>query len=184
MKRTRNPDETRQKILNATRQILRDGGFFTQFSLEKVARAAGVSKGGLLHHFPDKESLLCGVAQDVITQFETTVENEQATDDDSGDTGRFTRAYIRAGLTSETHNTTDISPVLLSFLRTTQGNAGDSSRFSYWQEKTENDGLDVVIATIVRLAVDGLLYTEVIDGKPIDETLRRQVIERLLRLSI
>ena len=178
MKRTRNPNTKRQQIIEATKRILRNGGYFTRFSLEKVAEEAGVSKGGLLHHFPSKEALLSGVGQDIITQFDQRVQREL--DDKTSSAGRFTRAYIRAGLEAD-DRVSDISPVLLAFLRSVDKAA--PSRFNYWQQQTEQDGLDVVLATIIRLAVDGLLYAEVIDAQAISPELRLQIIERLRALS-
>ncbi|MEM7346834.1 MAG: TetR/AcrR family transcriptional regulator [Chloroflexota bacterium] len=176
-----NPDLKRQKILEATRRILREGGYFTKFSLEQVARAAGVSKGGLLHHFPDKKALLQAAIQDIVTQFEARL--VEATNDEEPDEGQFTRAYIRAGLQTEPSHSSEVSPILLAFLRSSNTAESVDTRFNYWHKKTTEDGLDMVMATIIRLAVDGLLYTESIDAEAIDAQLREQIVERLLDLA-
>lgn len=183
MKSAYNPDLKRRKIIEATQRILRDGGHFTKFSLEKVAQEAGVSKGGLLHHFPDKESLLRGASEDLITQFETELARELAQSDDGSPSGSFTRAYICTALVNESQFSDTFSPVLLAFLRSKHHSENVKTRFRYWHEQTEQDGLDIVLATIIRLAVDGLLYTEIIDSELIDSTLRQQVIERLLAMA-
>jgi AcrR family transcriptional regulator len=39
-------------------------------TLEAVAREAGVSKGGLLYHFPSKEALIGGMIGRLIDRFE------------------------------------------------------------------------------------------------------------------
>jgi AcrR family transcriptional regulator len=36
-----------------------------------VAREAGVTKGGVLHHFPSKEALMNGLIGEVINAFKT-----------------------------------------------------------------------------------------------------------------
>ncbi len=69
-KRTRNPDDKIERILAAASKILADGGYMTRFSLSAVAAEAGVSKGGLLHHFPSKEALLRGLSENLIDFFE------------------------------------------------------------------------------------------------------------------
>ncbi|MCU0985583.1 MAG: TetR/AcrR family transcriptional regulator [Acetobacteraceae bacterium] len=53
----RDRDDTRRRLLDAAEAIVAERGV-TALTLEKVAAAAGVSKGGLLHHFPSKEALL------------------------------------------------------------------------------------------------------------------------------
>ena len=178
MKRSRNPDEKRKQIIEATKQILRDGGYFTRFSLAKVAAEAGVSKGGLLHHFPSKEALLTAVSQNLITQFEQQL--EIAKNSEPHTPGQFTRAYVLTALGSQ--ETAQISPVLLAFLRAADEAA--PSRFTYWHQQTKQDGLDEVIATIIRLAVDGLLYTEMIDAQAIEPELRQQVLEQLHQMAL
>jgi AcrR family transcriptional regulator len=51
---------TRDRILDAALNVIGESGA-CRMTLDAVAEAADVSKGGLLYHFPDKESLLRGV---------------------------------------------------------------------------------------------------------------------------
>jgi AcrR family transcriptional regulator len=51
------PNPTRDRILDAALQVIAQAGA-CRMTLDAVAEAAGVSKGGLLYHFPDKEALL------------------------------------------------------------------------------------------------------------------------------
>ena len=182
MKRVRNPKDKQKKIIEATTRILRDGGYFTNFSLAKVAKEAGVSKGGLLHHFPTKEALLHGVAQDVISRFESALAEKLAEQTEPNQPGSFTRAYVELVLGEEKQPLSDVSPVLLAFLRSNENKASIKTRFAYWQQRTEQDGLDIATATLIRLAIDGLIYTEVIDDTPIGHDLRQQMRKRLLEL--
>ena len=96
--------------------------------------------------------------------------------------GSFTRAYVEFVLGEGQEPLPDVSPVLLAFLRSNENQASIKTRFAYWQEQTEQDGLDVATATLIRLAIDGLIYTEVIDDTPISDELRQQMRERLLEL--
>jgi AcrR family transcriptional regulator len=54
----------RDRILVALRDLLSRGGT-AAVTLEAVAAAAGVSKGGLLYHFPSKSALYIGLLEAV-----------------------------------------------------------------------------------------------------------------------
>ncbi len=54
------PNLTHDRILDAALTVIGQAGA-CRMTLEAVAAEADVSKGGLLYHFPDKESLLRGV---------------------------------------------------------------------------------------------------------------------------
>jgi AcrR family transcriptional regulator len=54
------PPDARTRILDAAEALVRARGV-AGLTLEAAARAAGVSKGGLLYHFASKEALLAGM---------------------------------------------------------------------------------------------------------------------------
>ncbi|MDQ0063823.1 hypothetical protein J2T14_006046 [Paenibacillus harenae] len=51
------------------------------------------------------------------------------------------------------------------------------------QKKIENDGLDPVLGTIVRLAVDGLWFSEILGVGDLDSELREKVIQYLTNMT-
>ncbi|MDN8848148.1 TetR/AcrR family transcriptional regulator, partial [Staphylococcus aureus] len=51
--------------------------------------------------------------------------------------------------------------------------------YKEWQHNIENDGLDKVDATIMRLAVDGLWLSEIFGLDNLDESMREKVLDRL-----
>jgi AcrR family transcriptional regulator len=64
-RRTRSPERTRAKILEAAfEEIYRRG--FQAASLDKILATAGVTKGALYHHFPDKAALGYAVVDEVV----------------------------------------------------------------------------------------------------------------------
>jgi AcrR family transcriptional regulator len=66
--RTRDPDATRQKLLMAAfEEIYRRG--FQAASLDTILAKAGVTKGALYHHFPDKAALGQAVIDEVVRGF-------------------------------------------------------------------------------------------------------------------
>jgi AcrR family transcriptional regulator len=63
-------------------------------TVQAVAKATGVTKGGFFHHFPSKQALLEAVVEDMLGRFAEVVEREMAGDVEPW--GRFTRAYVAA----------------------------------------------------------------------------------------
>ncbi len=64
-RRARQPDVTREKLLNAAfEEIYRRG--FQAATLDTILAKAGVTKGALYHHFPNKASLGYAVVDEVV----------------------------------------------------------------------------------------------------------------------
>jgi AcrR family transcriptional regulator len=64
-RRTRAPDVTREKLLKAAfEEVYRRG--FQAASLDAILARAGVTKGALYHHFPDKAALGYAVVNEVV----------------------------------------------------------------------------------------------------------------------
>ena len=64
--RLRNPDRTRERLLQAaSREIYRSG--FQSASLGTILASAGVTKGALYHHFKNKEALGYAVVEEIIS---------------------------------------------------------------------------------------------------------------------
>ena len=87
-KRKNNPQALRHHIIICTRElILKDG--IANLSLQKVADMAGVSKGGLFHHFNNKDDLIMSVFELFIAQINTAIIAHI-----TNEFGTFTKAYI------------------------------------------------------------------------------------------
>lgn len=60
--RSQQKDATREVILNAATKLLAENGY-AALRVAAVAKEAGVSLGGQLHHFPSKDSLVIAVLE-------------------------------------------------------------------------------------------------------------------------
>jgi AcrR family transcriptional regulator len=167
--------DKRQALLEAALHVIRSGGA-AQLTLERVAQEAGVSKGGLLYHFPSKEALLQALLGHFVAQIGAKLDAYVG----EGGTGAFARAYIRTTLEPQddiNHLTPAIlaamahQPSLLQPLR---------AQFEAWQARAEADGLPPGVGTLVRLAMDGLWFADLFDLAPPDLALREHV-SRLLQ---
>ncbi len=123
-------------------------------TLDEVAAAASVSKGGLLHHFPTKQALINGVSQRIMGGFEDAIASYQKAD--PAVPGAFTRAFLRANL----HYDGESCQVCCALTSESRSFPGPMELFrqksKQWQEQIENDGIDPIIASIVRYAGEGL----------------------------
>lgn len=108
--RKKQPDLVKRQLLDCALHLMsRDGVAAT--SLQAIAEAAGVTKGGLLHHFPNKQALIRTLLEDlfqhVVAQVERFLSEEPV-----GAHGRFTRAYIRSSFHDKCGNGVHTSLIL------------------------------------------------------------------------
>ncbi|MBZ9711865.1 TetR/AcrR family transcriptional regulator [Deinococcus multiflagellatus] len=164
MVRTRQPELTRAALLQAARQVVREQG--AALSLDAVARAAGVSKGGLLHHFPSRDALLQALALALVEQFREELEAAYARECEAhgAHPGAWLRAYIALTFCEGEEDTAlhralvplAGQPALLEALAQAQ---------VFLLERAEADGVPAGAAHAVRLACDGFWLAE-LTGQP------------------
>ena len=175
------PIETREKLVQAAAQLVVSKGI-TRVTLEQVALEAGVSKGGLLHHFPTKQALLNGLIEQVGQVFKARLEKYMALET-SFQPGRLARAYIRASFEYEADElqlTNAIAKVVSEFPELLQELQMD---FAQLDQEMQKDGLPAARALVIRLACDGLWFSELIGVSSLQESLRSQMLEELLAMT-
>lgn len=168
----------RSALLDAAEIVLCEQG--TQaLTLSAVADRAGVSKGGLLYHFPNKEALLQGLVERVIAEFDAVVAEH-----DDGRPGSYSRAYVEAAFAiltggegartrrrwaAITAAATD--PELLRPLR---------EAMARWHRPDPARDPDPVTGMVVRLAAEGLWEVVAQDPEIFDPEQCAALRERLL----
>ncbi len=147
-------DETRRALIDAAVRILsRDG--WDKFSLDAVATEAGVSKGGLLHHFRTKQALLEGTLGHLFDAFRTRVEAHYATELPTP--GRWLRAYVRASFEDYLPATGIMEIARLAFESGSALQSLIEADYLHWQTRFAADGIAPARAAVIRLAADSLL---------------------------
>jgi len=175
------PTSLRERLLDAAEQVVgRDG--VNSLTLNAVADEAGVSKGGLLYHFPSKSALIVAVVERLAS--ECDAETAKAIEAGGNEPGRFTRAYLTARLAPPDPEEQPIFTALLAAAGTDPQYLDPfRKRHVEWQKRFQNDGIDPTVATIVRLAIDGLCLGAML-GMPVPEgALRKEVIEKLIAMT-
>ncbi|MFW0785193.1 TetR/AcrR family transcriptional regulator [Gordonia sp. CPCC 206044] len=177
----RDAADTRRLIVDAAaRLIVRRG---TTVPVSDVADAAGVSKGGLLYHFPNKEALLVGVATDLIARFRKDVEHAAAAED-GDDPGRLARAYIRvsfadAGDATGLRDYIALAAHLMFEPELEELTQRDAER---WRTELHADGLAPAVVRMVVAAADGS-SSGPLWGAVLTDSDRTQLEEDLIALT-
>ena len=176
MKRKFTPTRNRL-ILSAARLIVQEG--VQNLTLEAVAAAARVSKGGLLYHFPSKDDLILGMVDLYIQRFEEriTAQRDPANRQPEG----WIRAYISAMLETDDDEYSlstaliaalAVNPQLLELFR---------ARYRLWLESF-SQATNPAVAHVIRLALDGWWIATMLDLAPSLDTERAHLQTTLLSL--
>jgi squalene-hopene/tetraprenyl-beta-curcumene cyclase len=183
---------TRESILEtALELIVREG--VSAMTLERVAREAGISKGGLLYHYAGKEQIIEGLVNLLIEGLDRDRHRWKQQSSDSP--GSSTRAFVRAALKPspdqvgiESHQrglrgyeilatvlgALASKPELLDPLR---------ERYSEWQNEFNRDRINPIRATVARLAAEGLWFSEALGLAPPPLEQRDAIIQEILSLT-
>lgn len=151
---TRNSERTRSAVLAAAAEAMSDRG--TGVSLDHIARRAGVSKGGLLHHFPNREALIVALVEDAQQQLRDSV--LQHVDLTENRPGKLLRAYVRA-MTSGAEATLQYFTAAPSWAgiyqipKVSEITAADTC---WWNDNLAADGLPGDRILVVRRAAEGI----------------------------
>jgi AcrR family transcriptional regulator len=174
----RNPGKTKESILAAAERLITEKGF-QALTLEEVAIGASVSKGGVLHHFPNKQALIAGLAEHMIALHRREVEENMARDPQAP--GAFTRAYLLAHLAC-VDECTQVCATLSAESRNIPHMLELFQDYSaQCQKRIENDGLDPITASMVRYAAEGLMSAAK-SGMPRPSNYE-EVVAHLLKLA-
>lgn len=166
----------RTRILEAAQAVaLRDGA--RHLTLDAAAREAGVSKGGVLYHFPSKQALVDGMLQRftvMITQ--AIARNRAALCDRPNPTLRAINATMRGHL-----NRADDVRVALIAAHAENPTASGVLRdiFSANWQRISAETTDPAGAMAVWCAIEGLQFCALFGVCPVSPTARAAVADRI-----
>lgn len=170
---------TRERILQAGYAVAGQSGV-AAVTLDAVANRAGVSKGGLLYHFPSKEALVAGMVDGLCRTFADLA--DAAARADPVPVGRSARAYLAASAGELWQSSRWLAlvgalitdPDLLDSWRAwvVAGRAAD-----------EAENADPVATAIARLAADGLWVAGVLGLPAPERQLRTAILAELGQMT-
>jgi AcrR family transcriptional regulator len=151
------PPLAREKVLDAFEAILIDDGERAA-TLEATAKAAGVSKGGLLYHFRSKDDLEAGLLERL--DHLTTLDLERMRTADEGPVAYYVRTSVMED--------DALDRALIATTRLAQGGlsaASDMLRDTRrrWAETIRPHVRDTASLDLVMLVSDGLYFNNSLD---------------------
>lgn len=168
-------------ILHAAKEFIRSNDFHA-LTLDGVASQAGISKGGLLYHFPTKDALVHGLAEHIFNEFVEKFEEHAS--QDKIERGKWSRALINAYIWDLQHNQGELNiGIIATASLSAEGSNVLSATYQKAINKLDDDGIDQTTANIIRLTLDGMYYSNLFNIAPIDESMRIKVCQELLHLT-
>ncbi len=174
----------RERIIDAAERVVIEFGA-GHLTFDAVALKAGLSRGGLLYHFPDKEALLKamldrlmermkmrrakkraelaeGTEREIVAHVLSSLEKPEEVD-------KAARARTAAILASGAHDPGLLAPAKEEYRK-------------LMDELTEN-GLRFERAAVIAIATDGLRLLELLSVSPFDKDERRRIVGELISLA-
>ncbi|MBO0130745.1 MULTISPECIES: TetR/AcrR family transcriptional regulator [Agrobacterium] len=162
--RKKQPEIVRRNLLDCAAKLAADQGV-AALSVQAVADAAGVTKGGLFHHFASKQVLLEAVMADLLGALDAEIDALISQDCEAY--GSFTRAYVNAVFDDRDRDSgRQWAAISVSMV-------GEPSLRRMWTSWVEGrlarhkDTDDGVVLEMVRLAADGIWFADLLadDGR-------------------
>jgi AcrR family transcriptional regulator len=127
-------EATRHRILDAATDLLIADGY-SSLTAQSVQTAAGVSRGALLHHFPNMQELTAALVSNIVVRNEVAVRAAMSRQDSSVDTIENSISALYSALTQppfqaelELWSAARTDPVLAEVLRESERIAGRDLR--------------------------------------------------------
>ncbi|MBB6095286.1 AcrR family transcriptional regulator [Povalibacter uvarum] len=170
----------RERVLEAAERVVTEVGA-ARLTLDAVSHAAGVSKGGLLYHFPSKESLLTALAQRYVDSMQGCIDTAKGSLEDQN--GRDLKACI-LGILGSDPRLKAMGAVLLATA------ANDLTLLEVIRERVAEhtrelaaSGGNFARAAVVMLAIDGLKMRESLRISAFTPEQRETIVKELLTLA-
>lgn len=174
----RNAPRMRREVLDAAARALITHG--PNVSLDAVAKEAGVSKGGLLHHFRSKQALLADLIEEWFEHYDTAVSALLEAEDTPG---RWTRAHIRATFAEEEDDLWSHPSVVTALLGVPEVQQRIDAAAARWRRQTDSDGLHPQRADLISRALDGVTLADLLWRGQESREERESTRDLLLKLT-
>ena len=173
-RRKKNPELVRAQLIESAIELAHQQGL-SGVGVEAVSKASGVTRGALFHHFPNKQSLVDVVFQQLLKQFAEELQAKMSLDPEPY--GRFTRAYLELAISDES------DPGAQALWMSTVTDPSLQAVWSAWfKDQLAHYGQDEqgVDLEIVRFAADGLWLGVLVQIRPAQ---REAFLARLLPMT-
>lgn len=175
--RPKDPESVRRALIDCAARLAVTEGL-AGLSIQAVASAANVTKGGLFHHFPSKQALIEAVFLDLLETLGRDIDRLMAEDETAS--GAFTRAYVTVTIQGDMAKPNTPWPALFISALT---DPALRKRWADWyqarlQRHTATDSAPHL--AIIRYAADGVWLADMMNMKNFD---RADLCARLIEAT-
>ncbi|WP_419944266.1 TetR/AcrR family transcriptional regulator [Candidatus Poriferisodalis sp.] len=171
--------QTRERILQAAIEVIQTDGA-ASLTLDRVALAAGLSKGGFLYHFGSKDALMAGLLDETLTVLDDELDIREARfrDDDPAARGTFALAYLDYVREPYKAAADTSASILAAASLDDELLANTRATFERWQERLlHHDGLAEATGLLARIVGDGLWLIDLFGLAPPTKAERHEVLD-------
>lgn len=180
---TKRRASARERILEAAEKVVIEIGA-GNLTLEAVAAAAGVSKGGLLYHFANKEALLKGM---VDRHMDQEAERVAAVHRRLGGApATYLRAFVEAAIAmsgKDLHSPAASRSFLAAAANFPSLLDRPRREFAEHFDQLRSAGGNFALAAVVSLALDGLYFGDIFEFSALTAAERDRLTAELLKLA-
>jgi AcrR family transcriptional regulator len=180
-RKKKQPDLVRQQLLESAAFVAVERGLGA-LTLDLVAQRTGVSKGGLIYHFPSKHALIEGLFNYLLALFESSINEYIA--QDSNPRGQFSRAYVRASAFPK--NEPSESKLLGALALSMSNDALFATVWQKWvisQMEKHSENAGSALGRMIRYAADGIWLEACTVTHIYDVEVRASAVEHLIELT-
>jgi AcrR family transcriptional regulator len=170
-------ETARERIIAAAIAVAKESGA-GRLSLDAIARRAGVSKGGLLYHFPKKDALMRALVEHHLADVEAAIHDAAS---EGARPNAVARAFIQAYRDKAHCQPPRPSGVLAAFAENPHLLEPVREHLDRVVERIRASAIDFDASLIAFLAVEGLKALELFEADPLTDAERERVLESLVR---
>jgi len=170
----------KERILLEANKVIAEKGL-NRFTLEEVAKEAGVSKGGLLHYYPSKDKLIKGLIENYIVTLEAKVSNIQQTISNHTP-HNWLISFIHEQFNQCKIDSTTMYGLLAAVASNQELLEPVLEKRKEWFEKI-NKSKDPIMGIIISFACDGIAFSNLLGLEVFPEDIKAKLMNRLIEMS-
>ncbi|MEO3386474.1 TetR/AcrR family transcriptional regulator [Mesorhizobium sp. CAU 1741] len=171
----------REKVIQAAEELAWEAGP-NNMSLDAVAARAGVSKGGLLYHFPSKARLLQALVETFVERFDADLAERER--EEAHTANSTARAYLDLFLREHDCNLRPPAGVLAALAENPDLLDPVRRHQRILLDRMKQTASDPTVAVIVFLCLQGLKSMELLATDTVDEAEFEAVTKKLAEMLL
>jgi AcrR family transcriptional regulator len=170
--------ETKKIILQNAMEIIQDHGI-KNLTLEKVAKKSKISKGGLLYHFPTKESIINEIIANMLSKFEAKLRNSMEVNQSQD----WSLNYLKSTFEDLHENQFQSSGLILALAEQITQMELLRKKYKEWDKQMSTNKSKSVNSIILRYAAEGIWFCETFGLSKLSQKEKKKLLEQAEKLG-